>query len=223
MRSDQGKTAVAVIFIVLGSLFLLDNLDLIRFDFKRYIFSWQSIMIFVGLMIMLKGENKNGIILVAIGGFFLITKIFSSFYFDALDLWPLVFVIVGVFLIRRQNEAVSVIKGDDDFLNEVAIFGGNQIRVESTGFHGGTLTAIFGGSSIDLRKCSLASGQHELRVFTLFGGSKIIVPEDMAVRLSVNPVLAEMADKREVINPDHGDKVLIITGTVVFGECVLIN
>jgi predicted membrane protein len=91
--------------------------------------------------------------------------------------------------------------------------------VNSQNFKGGKITAMFGGSEIDMRGAALAPGTQVLDIFVMFGGTHILVPPDWTVRVEVFSLLGGFGDKRysnlKVI-PDS-EKTLVIKGFVMFG------
>jgi predicted membrane protein len=86
-------------------------------------------------------------------------------------------------------------------------------------FRGGKLTAVFGGSEIDLFDCRLAEGTNYLDVFAMFGGTDITMPSDWNVKVEVLPIFGGFTDKRRK-EPNHvpdPERKLIIKGLVLFG------
>lgn len=110
----------------------------------------------------------------------------------------------------------------DDFLDSTAIFGGSHKKIVTKNFRGGDVTSIMGGTEIDFSQADI-NGTVVLDVTQIMGGTKIIVPPHWEVRTQVSAVFAGFEDKRQqpaVINPD---KVLILSGTSIFGGIELRN
>lgn len=108
---------------------------------------------------------------------------------------------------------------EEDYVDDVAIFGGGTKIVTSENFKGGKITAIFGGSELDFTQSKLAPGINEIEVFAMFGGWTLIVPPNWQVKSEVVAVLGGMSDKR-VISPDRvkdNTRQLIIKGFVMLG------
>ena len=105
-----------------------------------------------------------------------------------------------------------------DFIDETAIFGGRNISVVTENFQGGKITSIFGGSNINLRYAKPVEGC-TIDVATIFGGTKIIVPEDWNVKIEVVSVFGGFEDKRgySVISRTGTGKIVVIKGTCIFG------
>jgi predicted membrane protein len=139
-----------------------------------------------------------------------------------------VFVIAGIYIITRSRKTDSFNPEDQtshqDTIDDTAIFGGGDRVMTSSNFRGGNLTAIFGGSNIDLTSCQLAEGESVLDVFYMFGGSKIRVPQDWNVHLSVTGIFGGMSDKRTLVDPDkYATKTLYVKGIALFGGAELTN
>ena len=230
MNNLNRNAIVGLIFILIGTVFLLDNLDIISWHYRRYIFQWENILIIVGAILILNKENvKTGGILMGIG---ILLNLDEWFNLDVniFDLWPLVFVVAGIAIVNRNKETKddrydpNTGNLDANKINDTAIFGGGDKVINSSSFKGGSLTAIFGGSTIDLTQAKLADGRNEIDVFYMFGGSKIRVPQDWNVQVSVTGIFGGMLDKRKLIDPQaDGNKELLIRGTAIFGGAEVTN
>jgi len=219
------------IFLILGVLLTLDNLDIVRFRLPDYLFGWYTILIVIGLFISFVREKVGvGLTLIIIGGVFMLDAIADYYWweFDVRDifrLWPLIFVAIGASLIlrNRQSQVDSYEKkslnDDDDAVDEVAVFSGADRTITSKEFKGGKLTAIFGGTELNLMNADLAQGTNILDVFIMFGGTDIRVPSDMNVTLKVTAIFGGFSDERKLIteNEANNGKELVIKGLVLFG------
>ena len=225
-RTNNTRLVVGLVFITLGAFLFADRFDIIPFNWNQYIFTWQSLLIGIGLISLVKNESRaTGLILIAIGGFFLTAKIFGYHYPIRYFFWPTVFVAVGLIMIFQRKSChpkIGLSKGvvDMDYIDDVAIFGGSEQKVTSKNFKGGKVTNIFGGSTFDLSDAVLAPGRNTLDMFCLFGGSKIIVPPHWKVKIEVTAIFGGYADKRRNA-PKTGDDVneseFVIRGVVIFG------
>ena len=72
---------------------------------------------------------------------------------------------------------------------------------------------------MNLVNARLASGTNVLDVFVLFGGTDIIVPPDMKVKVKVTAIFGGFSDERKIISDDieDYDGELVIKGLVLFG------
>ena len=221
------RIIIGIVFLTLGALLFADRLDIIPFAWNKYIFTWQSLLIGIGLISLAKNESRTtGIVLIAIGGFFLTAKILGFHYPIRYFFWPTVFVALGLIMIFQQggrvrNSKMGFTRGttDMDIIDDVAIFGGSDQKITSKNFKGGKISNIFGGSTFDLSDAELAPGRNVLDMFCLFGGSKIIVPAGWRVKIEVTAIFGGYNDKRRM--PPKTDEVvereLVIRGVVIFG------
>jgi len=230
MESKTNKRIITgAIFLILGVLLTLDNLDIVRFRLPDYLFGWYTILIVVGLFISFVREKTGvGITLIIIGGIFMLDEIAYYYYWDfeirdVFRLWPLVFVAIGASLIFRRNRLENYEKkslnDDDDSVDEVAIFSGAERNITSKEFKGGKLTAIFGGTELNLMNADLAQGTNILDVFVMFGGTDLRVPPDMNVKLKVTAIFGGFSDERKILSENEANdgKELIVKGLVLFG------
>jgi len=98
-----------------------------------------------------------------------------------------------------------------------AIFGGSHQTVFSKNFKGGDVTAVFGGADINLTQADF-NETVKLDVTAVFGGIKLIVPQNWAVRSNVTAIFGSVEDKRGSLMPNAEiQKTLILDGTAMFG------
>jgi predicted membrane protein len=220
---------LGVLLLIIGGAWLLDAINIIPYQVEYYLFSWKTLLIAIGVYFLGARQKVGpGIVLIAIGTFFWLEDldVFDFLNFNIWSIiWPVIIIIIGVSLIvRRRNpsgfHSSDSGRGDEaDVIDDFAVFGGRERTVNSQNFRGGKITAIFGGSEIDMRGADLAPGTNILDLFVMFGGTNIIVPPDWTVRVEVFSLLGGFSDKRyselKVI-PD-ANKVLVIKGFVMFG------
>ena len=107
----------------------------------------------------------------------------------------------------------TVYRGCFVWNGELNIFGGGERTINSDNFKGGKITCVFGGSSIDMLSAKLAPGNNVIDVFTVFGGSKLIIPSDWDIKLDVVAIFGGFSDKRRnITTSSEGDSRLIIKG-----------
>lgn len=111
-KNDTRKT-LAIVLIAFGAFWLLKKSGLFflppfvalksltapLYSIVHVLFSWPFILILVGLILM-AGRRSSGIVLLVIGGIFLIPKLFL-FTGLALLFFPLLFIVLGIALLAR--------------------------------------------------------------------------------------------------------------------------
>jgi predicted membrane protein len=235
MKPCNGRKLVfGLIILVVGVIFLFDNLGVLPYDVKDIIFTWQMLLIAIGI-VSLSGRNCfPGIIMILIGSFFLAPHLFDfSFNFTKL-FWPVLLIAIGLIMIFRRNIGphhhfphspnaphppfTQMDDNMDNLIDEVNVFGGSKRNVISQSFSGGKITCIFGGADLDFTRAKLAEGSNVLDLVCIFGGTSIIIPTDWHVRTEVVSILGGFSDKRQNIpTTTDKDRVLVIKGVAIFG------
>ena len=219
----NNRIIIGTVLILAGLALVVRNTGIIPHFIDSVIFSWQMLLIAIGFVIMFGSGNKTpGIIMMAVGGFFLVPEILHETWKSYRLFWPAIFIIIGaIFVInsRSRRIGVSTNEGSDSYIDLINIFGGGERRITSPNFMGGKITSIFGGGEVDLTKAVLASGTSEIEIICVFGGTSIIVPPDWNVKLDVVSILGGFSDERKLTTgqPTDPGKTLIIKGVVVFG------
>lgn len=221
------RITFGIILIFIGGLFLLNTLDIIDFRVSRIIFSFPFILFIVGLLIMINsGKKMLGGIFMGIGLIWLLPRIFPHLDYGPGLIIPVLLILLGLYMIFKHSQKKSdagcgYINEElkQDMIDDVAIFGGGNKVIYSDNFKGGSITAIFGGSEIDLTNCKLAEGTSVLDVVAIFGGSTIMVPKTWHIQLNVTPLFGGFSNKAAKIPNVEIDKsrTLIVKGVAIFG------
>ncbi len=221
------RITLGIILIIIGGLFLLNSLDIVDFRVSRIIFSAPFILFIIGILIMVNsGKRALGGILAGVGFIWLLPRIFPDIDFGPNLFIPVILILLGVYMIikhsQKKTENDSFISDEfvkKDFIDDVSVFGGGNKIIRSDNFKGGSITAIFGGSEIDLTNCKLADGTSIIDIVAIFGGTTIIVPQNWDVQLNVTPLFGGFSNKSLKIPNLEVDKTrtLIIKGVAIFG------
>jgi len=208
-----------VMAILLGILFMLDNLSVI--DMGDYVAYWPALFIVLGIVKMLQPGTSSrawGVVLVVVGGALLLRS-FDLLSIRFRDFWPLVLILVGGAMLwgtfsRKKNLAKGV--ADDSILNVKAILGGFKHTIISQDFGGGEVTAVMGGCELDLRQAVIRGEEAVINIFALWGGVELRVPDTWAVVIKGVPILGGFANEtRTNASPDA--KRLVVTGSAIMG------
>ncbi|MDX9948832.1 MAG: DUF5668 domain-containing protein [Bacteroidales bacterium] len=222
----NNRVIIGVIMVLAGLFLVIRNTGFFPDFIDNVVFSWPMLLVTIGLVMTLGATEKTaGIIVMAVGGFFMIPLIFRETFHMYNMFWPSIFIIVGIiFIVSRRGSWSHSISGQkgasgDDFVDYVSVFGGGERQIVSQNFAGGKITAVFGGIELDLTRAALATGVSVIEIACVFGGATLIVPDDWNVTLEVTPVLGGFTDSRKLrpgrmVDPN---KHLILRGAVVFG------
>lgn len=226
----SGRVWGGIVLLIIGSLLLADRLGL---DLPRWFFSWQMVLMAVGLFIGARSNFKSWGWLIPFGIGFVSLADRILWHWHIIDFnmfWPAVIIVIGLIMIfrpkRKKDDSASqwagfqtpVSEGPDqgEVLESVAIFGSTKKNVLSKNFRGGDVTSFFGGSELNFMQADI-NGVVILDVTSVFGGAKLIVPSNWTVKSDVVTIFGGIDDKRQVTGTSDPNKVLVLDGTVIFG------
>lgn len=231
---------IALLLIVLGTLFLLDTTNAFGVDVDILGTYWPALLIVLGLWGLVRQGTPRlrvgsggrqftlwPIILLAVGVVFLLTNL-SVWDLDIGQLWPVILVIVGLVLLlnwrgrprsrrrdrRQDSPGREAINGGWEVSH---VFSGGQEEITSQEFSGGEVSAVFGGVELDLHGAGLAEGKATIDATAIFGGIKLRVPQDWRVNIQTTTIFGGTETKHRQPGLEESTGELTITGTVVFG------
>ncbi len=216
---------LGIVLIAVGGILILQRLDLIPWGLADLLISWQMLIIAIGVFSFIGGNRVGGVILMAVGGFFILPELVDVPREIRRIYWPLVLVAIGATLLFRQKGCSRQIKEGPreksfDEFDDFVIFGGREIFINSPDLRGGRSTSIFGGIEYDFRKAQLSPQGAVIDCICVFGGTGIKVPLDWNVRNEVTTIFGAFTDKRgdsfQTGNLDPS-KTIVIKGITVFG------
>ena len=223
--ANRRKVAFGFLAIVFGTIWLLRNVDVLTGPWIHHLFSWEVLLICVGLIGMAgnRGQSLGWFILVIYGKFFLLCEFYDfSVRFQEV-FWPLIVIFIGMTMVFKRTVKPRFHNFKDvsstDILDNVSIFGGSDVKVDSQSFKGGEATAIFGGSKIDLTNAKLAPGVQIIELTNVFGGNTFVIPASWNVKVQVTGILGGFKDARpsRIDVNSNPESTLIIKGTAIFG------
>jgi predicted membrane protein len=217
------KIAFGLVFIIIGAVLLGFNTGIIPAYFWNMLVGWQSILILIGFVLLFGRNSKmSGIVLIVIGGAFLIPEFTGLQLHFFKHIFPLLIILLGLSILfkRRKNAFIpkKAFRKGAGFLDETAIFSGSEIVFTDDDFRGGTITAVFGGYHLDLTKTHLPLGTTFLEIEAIFGGVEVVVSNSWKVTSKVSTVFGAVEDKRHNAVISDNERELIITGTAIFGS-----
>jgi predicted membrane protein len=225
MHHHHNRAVIGVVLVLAGLFLVMRNTGLFPDFIDHVIFSWPMLLVTIGLVMTLGASEKTGgIIVMAVGGFFMIPLIFRETFHMYDMFWPSIFIIIGIIFIVTRRKGwkpvnVSTSASGDDYIDYVNVFSGGERQILSENFRGGKVSAVFGGIELDLTKAKLAPGRNELEIACIFGGATIIVPDNWFVTIEVTPILGGFSDSRKILpgRQVESSSQLVIKGAVVFG------
>ncbi|MBN2348074.1 MAG: hypothetical protein JXJ22_04515 [Bacteroidales bacterium] len=223
-KKTEGRLLFGVLVVLVGAALLASNLGFFSYEIRHYIFRWEMILIGIGVITLVNSENRTtGLILIAVGGVFYIRD-FYHFNINFWQMfWPGMLIFIGILLIFRRKidrDHGTMVVDNEDYIDDMAVFGGGDRIITSQNFKGGRITAVFGGSNFNMVKAKLAPGKSTIDVLAVFGGTKLVVPEDWNIKINVVSIFGGFSDKHRISpvnNELNKDKQLILKGFVLFG------
>ncbi len=235
-HSKKNKIRLFILGLLLlfsGLTIILGNIGIIEMQTLNYIFSWQSLLIALGLII-LAGNKKNWLfssMLILVGAIFLYNEIYNLDINIKSVVLPVLLIGIGVSVLLSafkpkknkvyEAKVVNEKKAsfyDNKHLNIDKVFSSlNLIREDL--FAGGKMTLVFSGGELDLRNATLANELNILNIECVFSGIKIIVPDTWDIVIDSSSFIGGFSDERGVLSNEKIDKSkrLIIKANMVFG------
>jgi predicted membrane protein len=227
----KSRNIFGIILVLLGGMFLVGNLLPDWMDFGSI--AWDLVLIIAGIVLLVNAKKRLlGPALIIIGTLGLIPGDSSKLIF------PTLVIFFGIHLLtrnktrRREKDETEAADNNDkgyfshfteernlDKIEDLSLFGGGEKVFHSAAFQGGTITAIFGGSKLDLTDCKLKEGDQYLDVTIIFGGMTLIIPDSWKIQIDVVPLFGGFSTKQARTNVQIIDStaVLHIRGIVIFG------
>jgi len=96
-REHHPQVGVGLFFIVLGLALMTATNDWLHLGSVHEYFTWQTALIFIGLLLLVNLQFVGGILMIAAGTWFLLDRI----YYDMPDIvktiyWPAVVIFIGL-------------------------------------------------------------------------------------------------------------------------------
>jgi predicted membrane protein len=231
-----------LLFLIVGGVLLMRQTG---YPFPSWLFSWEIILILIGLFIGIRHGFKDfsWLVMIIIGFVFLSDDIFPGIRIRQYAV-PIIIIALGVLFIlsprrmcggrgryRRHHfnrpgeltspESTEVLAAETDItqdteLDIVSIFAGIKKRIMSKQFQGGDIVCVFGGAELNLTNADFISPV-ALDVTMVFGGTKLIIPANWEVRSEVTAIFGGVDDKRPQPTSSIPEKTIILKGTLMFG------
>ena len=226
-HNRRGSIFAGIAILIVGTVLLLRQVGIV---FPPYIFSWQMLLIFVGLFVGAKHAFRGfgWSVPILIGTVFLVKEFMPEFGFQSY-LLPVMLLGLGAFIVIRNllvkknsdgYDTDNVFGGGEsvaetDSVEATSVFGGIRKSVVSKTFRKGEVSAVFGSAEVNMMQADFDKNAR-LELNAVFGSIKLIVPAHWQLKIDNNAVLGSVEDRR----PQHGiyaDKVLVVEANAVFG------
>ncbi|MDR2921132.1 MAG: cell wall-active antibiotics response protein [Tannerella sp.] len=225
----------ALLLIGTGILLLCFNTGWLAPVWKSVFFSWPMLLLIIGIIHICKFHFIWGIILAAIGKFFLFSEI-SKIYPDTLvyeqflsTYWPAGIILLGILIFSsliirpthfrkrsskghwNESYVANEQENQDGKINYQFIFSGTEQVILDPEFKGGNIDVTFGGMELDLRHTSLPEGETFLYINALFGGVEISAPDNWDIDVRSKSFVGGVSDSRiKNIDKDQSRKLILV-------------
>jgi hypothetical protein len=237
-NKERSRVITGLILVGVGAVLLLHNTGVF---IPHWLFSWPMILILCGVYSGVKHnfQNNTWLILLAIGGFFLLDDVIPGLGIEPY-FWPVLIIAVGLLFILRPKRDNQFLFGSDkkkmgddvtssdwqrnyttddsETVKINSVFSGINKKIVAKNFQGGKVSCVFGGADIDFSQAEI-EGEVVLKLEVAFGGVNLIVPPHWTVYNQIEGVFHGVEDNRK-FNPASDaaiGKKLILKGSVVFG------
>ncbi|HPG73238.1 MAG TPA: hypothetical protein PLM49_03040, partial [Bacteroidales bacterium] len=165
--SSRKKVTLGLFLVAAGILLILGRSGLIEPKHMEYIFSWQSLLVALGVLFLISNPRSVvfSSILILVGGFFLYSEIVSLPIETRNIFWPIILVLLGLVMIFKRFSHKTPKKTfdhvesfSDEYVDKNIVFGGSKTVVTSKNFRGGSISTVFGGCELILTEAGLAEG-----------------------------------------------------------------
>ena len=233
-RNANSKILAGMLIVLFGVLFLMNRIGV---NVPRWIFSWEIILISIGIVSLYKHKFKHfaGYVMITIGTVFLVND-FNPHFFNTSLLLPIFVIAFGTMMIGKatnlfgRKKKVSFLDDavvdfeEGDYVEGSTVFGSVKKNVVSKNFQGASFTTIFGGTELNLTKADI-QGPVIIDSTVVFGGLKIFIPATWNVVIESNAMFGGVEDKRQLMNDENIDpnKTITLTGNCLFGGVEIKN
>ena len=95
--SASNRAIIGVVLVLAGFFLVIRNTGIFPDFVDNVIFSWPMLLIVIGVVMTLGASEKTGgIIVMAVGAFFMIPLVFRETFHMYNMFWPSIFIIVGI-------------------------------------------------------------------------------------------------------------------------------
>lgn len=182
------RNLVGLILVLIGLILIIDNLTFIPHFIPWWVWSWQFLLISIGVFSILTTDRVGpGVILIGIGSIFLLSDIlpeiwpgfFHLFANEGNLFWYLIIIVVGVSLILKNRRGISDSGPRKDHSRRPSFNRSEEDPLDETIFTESNDTdyideiSIFGGGKKIITSDNFRGG----RITTIFGGSDIVLSQ----------------------------------------------
>lgn len=216
-RVPSSQSLIGALVVLVGVLLLFQTTGVVATgDVLVYV---PSVFVLAGVWALVQSGFRSivgPVVLIGVASAVQLVWLELATVEELLVFWPVLVIAFGLSIVLGRFRS-NVTETTDVRTTAFAAFGGVETRNTSKTFTGGDLTALFGGTELDLRDAEIEDRPATVNAVAMFGGVEIIVPRDWNVRMDVIPILGGAADDRPRRETEHESVDLVVTGFAAFG------
>ena len=212
-----------IVLVIIGVIVGLNALNITNINI--FFNGWWTLFIIIPSLIgLLKEKDKTGNIIGLIIGVVLLLGVQNIIDFDLI--WklilPVIIIIVGLSLIfgnnlnKKINNEIKKINNKKGKNEEYcSTFSEQKIDFDDEEFKGVSLTAVFGGITLDLRKAKI-NEDVVINTTSVFGGIDIYVPDNIKIKVKSTSIFGGVDNKKNK-NDNEKEHIIYINASCIFG------
>lgn len=212
-----------IVLVIIGVIVGLNALNITNINI--FFNGWWTLFIIIPSLIgLLNEKDKTGNIIGLIIGVVLLLGVQNIIDFDLI--WklilPVIIIIVGLSLIfgnnlnKKINNEIKKINNKKGKNEEYcSTFSEQKIDFDDEEFKGVSLTAVFGGITLDLRKAKI-NEDVVINTTSVFGGIDIYVPDNIKIKVKSTSIFGGV-DNKKIKNDNEKEHIIYINASCIFG------
>ena len=212
-----------IVLVIIGVIVGLNALNITNINI--FFNGWWTLFIIIPSLIgLLNEKDKTGNIIGLIIGVVLLLGVQNIIDFDLI--WklilPVIIIIVGLSLIfgnnlnKKINNEIKKINNKKGKNEEYcSTFSEQKIDFDDEEFKGVSLTAVFGGITLDLRKAKI-NEDVVINTTSVFGGIDIYVPSNIKIKVKSTSIFGGV-DNKKIKNDNEKEHIIYINASCIFG------
>ena len=212
-----------IVLVIIGVIVGLNALNITNIDI--FFNGWWTLFIIIPSLIgLLNEKDKTGNIIGLIIGIVLLLGVQNIINFDLI--WklilPMIIIIFGLSLIfgntfnNKINKEIKKINNKKGKNEEYcSTFSQQKIDFDDEEFKGASLTAVFGGITLDLRKAQI-NEDVVIDTTSVFGGIDIYVTDNIKIKVKSTSIFGGV-DNKKIKNDNEKEHIIYINASCIFG------
>lgn len=212
-----------IVLVIIGVIVGLNALNITNINI--FFNGWWTLFIIIPSLIgLLKEKDKTGNIIGLIIGVVLLLGVQNIIDFDLI--WklilPVIIIIVGLSLIfgnnlnKKINNEIKKINNKKGKNEEYcSTFSEQKIDFDDEEFKGVSLTAVFGGITLDLRNAKI-NEDVVINTTSVFGGIDIYAPDNIKIKVKSTSIFGGV-DNKKIKNDNEKEHIIYINASCIFG------